>query len=89
MVHFLEVFSSFPGCYHHSQLQFVECSCLKHIADFDHSADFLVNVGMMNKGEHKTVVKEWVLGRNATRGGTSYSLRIGSDATMNYAFPVC
>jgi hypothetical protein len=56
---------------------------------FDHAPDFLVNVRMMNKGQQETVVKEWILVRNATRGGASYSLRIGSDATMNYAFPVC
>jgi hypothetical protein len=82
------VFSSFRGCYHHRQRQFVECTCLKQLVDFDHTADFLVNVGMMKKGEQETVAKELILGRNATRGGANYSLRIGSDATMNYAFPV-
>jgi hypothetical protein len=89
MVHFLEVFASFPGCYHHRQRPFVECTCLKQLVDFDHAADFLVNVGMMNKGEQESAVKEWILGRNATRGGgVSYSSRIGSDATTNYEFPV-
>jgi hypothetical protein len=28
MVHFLEVFASFPGCYHHRQRQFIECTAL-------------------------------------------------------------
>jgi hypothetical protein len=51
MVNFLEVFASFPGCYHHRHHKFVECIYLKQLVDFDHAANFLVNVGIMNKGE--------------------------------------
>jgi hypothetical protein len=51
MVHFLEVFASFPGFYRHRQRQFFGCTCLKQLVNFNHAADFLVNVGMMNKGE--------------------------------------
>jgi hypothetical protein len=89
MVQFFEVFSSFPGCYHHTYCHFVECACLKQLVGFDHMAGFFVNVGMMNKGEQESVVKEWIFGRNATIGGASYSLRIGYDAKMNYIYHAC
>jgi hypothetical protein len=55
----------------------------------DHAAEFLVDLGMITKGEQDSVIKEYILSRAATRGEGGYNLRIGAYKGNNYAFTLC
>jgi hypothetical protein len=68
MLDYLDTMVFFASCYNHTTRQFVQCECLKKLVDIDHAAEFLVDLGMMAKGEHNSVTKEWILSRAATRG---------------------
>jgi hypothetical protein len=79
----------FASCYNHMTREFIQCECLQKPVDIDHAAKFLSDLGIMTKGEHYSVINEWILSRASTIGEGGYTLRIGAHKGNNYAFTLC
>jgi hypothetical protein len=51
MPSFLKAMVALPYCYNHNIHTLSSCTCMKNLVDIDHAAGFIVDVGLLMKGE--------------------------------------
>lgn len=87
MTDFVKTFSELT-CYNAKEKKLMGCVCLRAMQDIYQAAAFLVDFGLMTKGEKDCVLKEWIISRKAVRGEVSYGLRIGTYPRNNNQLPM-